>query len=178
MTYKFPLYSKLYYRFIGVKNSIRAFFARLKYRWNGGYRCDECETLIPIHYHHIESEVISNSSGHLYCSYCLGAKIAAYFRYSEQLSPLETKKCDWMHRPAKTIGIIWGNDPIAKQLGLNVRFGGRWWNGHNACREVFSQALIHTEASYKTSVWVYDKKSGKMQMIDRNGVKADGNGSW
>jgi hypothetical protein len=184
MTHKSPLRSKLYYRAIGAKNSIRSFFARLKYRWNGGYKCHCCSTLIPIHYHHIESEVngeriiISNNSKHLYCAYCLGTKIESYFRYSEQLAPLHVNECDWMHRPAKTIRIIWGTDPIAKQLGLDVRFGGRWWNGHNACQEAFARALIHSEGSYMTSVWVHDKKSGKMKMIDRNGIKVGSDGSW
>jgi hypothetical protein len=170
---------KLYYRLIGIKLSVKAFFNRMLYRWNGGYKCHGCGALIPIHYHHIESEVngeriiISNNSKHLYCAYCLGTKIESYFRYSEQLAPLHVNECDWLHRPAKTIRIIWGTDPIAKQLDLDVRFGGRWWNGHNACREVFAQALIHSEVSYMTGVFHFNPKTKKMVMVDHNGIRID-----
>lgn len=169
---------KFKYVLQGWKFQTKAFFNRQVYRWNGGYHCHSCNTLIPIWYDHIESEVggkrmiLSNYSKHLYCAHCLGKKIQTYFRASDQLSPLPVQQCDWLGRDEKVIGIIWGGrfDPIAKELDLDVRFGGQWWNGHHASLKAFEIALFDGNPGYRTSVFVYGDSKHRMRMRDKNGV--------
>ncbi len=152
---------------------------RWQYRLNGGYKCSCCDAKIPIFYDYILCDVegkrmmIQNYSieGRIFCSTCLLSKIEAYMMFSADSDT--DKKCDWYpERNERTISIIFGfEDEVAQNLGLDIRFGGQWWNGHHACLYAFQKALDPTNIVYRTSTITYDDKFKTVVMVDRNGIK-------
>lgn len=58
--------------------------------------------------------------------------------------------CDFTgQQNVPVIGIIWGTDDVSR-FRFNLRFGGSWWNGHNASYEAFDQAI--RSCQMKTSI--------------------------
>lgn len=161
---------------------VKNFFVRMKYHYNGGYLCHECNAKIPIYYSEISSYanhkymLISNHGNHLYCPHCLAEKLDAFMLAAD----LDDEKCDWYPASNKTIGIIgqhFGsikNQALAIDLDLNVRFGSSWWNGHHASRNAFLAALLSDKLSYSTGMSNYI--NGKVYMTDRHGIQVERKG--
>lgn len=160
-----------------VKRSIKNRFVQTKVKISGGYSCHCCGAKIPIYWTELNGNAfgrrffMSNNSEHLYCNNCTLDRITEYFKRSNKVT---VGSCDWKKAEMPVISIITKyDDPLADELDLDVRFGGSWWNGHQACLDVFEQALRTMPEDdfngYTTSFSVY--KNGTSYMVDKNGVR-------
>lgn len=168
------------YALIDMKRDLMRAFNRLKYWYNGGYICTGCGAKIPIHYTHIQSSVngkrvlLSNyHPDHFLCAHCIAERISLYFASFPVYSGCPD---DWTGVNEKTINGIFSYAGASNSLlryaydvlGLDIRFGSAWWNGHYATESTLVKALTSNEVAYCTSVLAM--KDGVYQMIDRNGV--------
>lgn len=90
--------------------------------------------------------------GSVICPDCVLEKIAKVFSgpITTSHDGLHRGTCDFTgQKNVPVIGIIWGTDTD----GFNLRFGGSWWNGHNASYEAFEQAI--KSCKMKTSIMKY-----------------------
>lgn len=181
---KNPIHKRIKWWLIDTKNALKRAYNRFKYKVNGGYACSCCGALLPVYYDSIESKsngisiMISNSSnGKLFCPKCLSEKIETYFKMAPGIDSaghmISTScMCNWNPKEAE-ITIPWimeHESDLAKSLGLDIRFGGNWWNGHHACLLTFREALTNPDLKYKTHVICIDPKDGEFKYRDRNGV--------
>lgn len=176
------MWKNIKWNFIDAKREVKNFFVRMKYHYDGGYLCHECGVTIPIYYSDMDSVVngkrfmISNYGDHLYCPHCIAERIDAFMIAAD----LDDHPCDWYPTNHKTIGIIgkhFGtkqNQALAEDLGLNIRFGCSWWNGHQASRHALLTALLSDKLTYRSSMSTY--KDGKVVMVDRYGIEMERKG--
>ena len=109
------------------------------------YRADGSPTRMLIHWWLKDSAVI--------CPDCVLKKIEKVFSgpITTSHDGLHRGTCDFTgQKNVPVIGIIWGTDDVS---GFNLRFGGSWWNGHNASYEAFDQAI--RSCQMKTSIMKY-----------------------
>lgn len=109
------------------------------------YRADGSTNRMIIHWWIKDSAVI--------CPDCVLEKIEKVFSgpITTSYDGLHRGTCDFTgQQNVPVIGIIWGTNDIS---GFNLRFGGSWWNGHNASYEAFEQAI--RTCQMKTSMTKY-----------------------
>ena len=161
------------------------------YHVNDGYVCDCCGATIPIYYNEIWSRIdgrrvgIASYGPEFLCKYCLVDKIRNYFDRAPVLFADDVFKrngvridvpCTIYGTPTsgkiKTIDTIMKyENPLAVELGLDIRFCAEWWNGFNFSYRAIEEMLMNEHAYYSTSHFI--RKNGKLCMTDRNGISID-----
>lgn len=157
-----PIYKRIewamsdFWRFQIVRRA-----SQLKYFVNGGHVCSVCESRVKFINYTVEGPVgdehtkmiFSNSGKKFMCPHCIANRIDYYFFLNDKV--LKRGRCAFTGKlNVPVIDIIWGTD---NDMGLEVRFGGNWWNGHYACKEAFVELL--TQSGYvRTDRLKYDEK--------------------
>lgn len=97
------------------------------------YKTDGSTTRMIIHWWIKDHAVI--------CPDCVLKNISRVFSgpITTSTDGLHLGTCDFTgQKNIPVLGIIWGFDDA---LGFNLRFGGSWWNGHQASYDAFDQAI-------------------------------------
>lgn len=178
--------------FLGdMKRDFKKFLKRVEYHINGGYECECCGAKIPIHFSELRGFVngkrmmMSVHSDKIFCKTCLREKIEIYFQTQDECGNsdedvyiaddciINGTPCFFYPEITRTVKTIsnFGDNKLADELGLDIRFGSGWWNGHYASLRAFQEFLMDDKTKYSTS-FVKIEKCGAFY-VDRNGIKYD-----
>ena len=154
-----------------IINELRIKKNKLLYDFNGGYKCECCGALIPIHWNIIVSSVngkvifIRNHSDHLYCASCIYDKTVSHFKHISHYI-----HCSYCPTDTKSIGHLYGflHTMPGHRLGIDLRFGDFCWRHVNVGQTALDIALHSSDLRY-----VCDDikiKNDKLYYTDRNGI--------